>query len=397
MVLEKLAISKELGVPIDGHAPGLRGEQAKAYFAQGIETDHECFTLEEALEKAALGVKILIREGSAARNFEALSDLFLHHPDKIMFCSDDKHPDDLLVGHINLLVSRALAKGYDFYDVLRAACIHPVEHYRLPLGLLKEGDPADFIVVDSLQDMKVFQTWRKGELVFERGGFCWSPQPLGELPNRFFAHYPAEEMYLTQAKNPEKTTVLCIDAIEGQLITKGREIKLSVVDGWIIPNQESDVLHLTVVNRYKEASPANAFISGFGLKNAAISSSVAHDSHNIVAVGSHASFLKKAVDALMHSNGGISIAWEGGCEVVPLPIAGLMSAEKGEVVAARYQELTHIARELGSTPRAPFMLLSFMALLVIPELKLSDLGLFNGLTFAFTPLEVSSELQVDSQ
>jgi adenine deaminase len=314
-----------------------------------------------------------------------------------MFCSDDKHPDDLLVGHINLLVSRAMAKGYNFYDVLRAACVRPVEHYRLPLGLLREGDPADFIVVDSLNDMKVFQTWRKGELVFERGGFCWSPQPLGELPNRFFAHYPAEEMYLTQAKNPEKTTVLCIDAIEGQLITKGREIKLSVVDGWIIPNQESDVLHLTVVNHYKEASPANAFISGFGLKNAAISSSVAHDSHNIVAVGSHASFLKKAVDALMHSNGGISIAWEGGCEVVPLPIAGLMSAEKGEVVAARYQELTHIARELGSTPRAPFMLLSFMALLVIPELKLSDLGLFNGLTFAFTPLEVSSELQVDSQ
>jgi len=388
MVLEKLALSKELGVPIDGHAPGLRGEQAKAYFAEGIQTDHECFTLEEAMEKAALGVKILIREGSAARNFEALIDLLRHYPSQVMFCSDDKHPDDLLVGHINLLVSRALAKGFDLFDVLRSASLHPVEHYGLPIGLLREGDPADFILVESLQKMNVLQTWRKGEIVFEKDRFQWSPPPVTDLPNRFSAHYPDAEQYLIPSQRVERTHVMVMDAIEGQLITKGRVVELEVKHGAIQADPGRNVLHISVVNRYKTVAPANAFIAGFGLKKAAIASSVAHDSHNIVAVGSHPELIKQAVDAVMEAGGGISIATDEGVNVLSLPIAGLMSPDKGEIVGNKYEYLTQLARQKGSTPKAPYMLLSFMALLVIPELKLSDLGLFDGLKFSFTDLEV---------
>jgi adenine deaminase len=387
VVHEKIRIAHELRVPVDGHAPGLRGEQAKNYFAAGIQTDHECFSYEEGLEKAELGVKILIREGSAARNFEALVPLFKSHPSQLMFCSDDKHPDDLLLGHINQLAARAIAAGYDFFGVLRAACINPVQHYGLPLGLLREGDPADFVVIDQLETMQVRQTWRRGECVFERGAHVWQPQPLSSLPNKFSAHYPEEKAYLPSSEKAGLVPVRVMKAIEGQLITKELREEIPVQDGFLLADPERDILHLSVINRYQQASPANAFIRGFGLKNAAIASSVAHDSHNVVAVASHPALMKKAVDAVMQAGGGISIAGPDFCEVLPLPIAGLMSAEKGEAVAEAYQRLSRKAVTCGSLPRAPFMLLSFLALLVIPELKLSDRGLFNGLAFEFVPLE----------
>lgn len=304
-----------------------------------------------------------------------------------MFCSDDKHPDDLLLGHINKLAARAIRMGYDFYDVLRAACLNPVLHYKLPLGLLREGNPADFIVLDNLEEMSVFQTWRKGECVFEKGSHCWNPEKLSSLPNKFEAHYPPEMAYLPDSSGNGFVSVRVIEAIEGQLITKELHENLSIENGRLSASPDKDILHLTVVNRYHSAAPANAFIRGFGLKTAAIASSVAHDSHNVVGVGPNPAFLKKAVDAVMKAGGGISIAGEDFCEVLPLPIAGLMSPDKGETVAAAYQELSKKARECGSLPSAPYMLLSFMALLVIPELKLSDRGLFNGLSFSFTPLE----------
>jgi len=389
MVKTKIDIAKSLGVPVDGHAPGLKGEQAKKYFAAGIETDHECFTLEEALEKAELGVKILIREGSAARNFEALIETIKHYPLQVMFCSDDKHPDDLLIGHINQLVARALAKGFDLFDVIRAATINPVSHYGLPVGLLQTGDPADFIVVESLEKMEVLQTWRKGELVFEKNNFNWEPEPINSRPNLFEAHFPDENQYEIKSKGVGNVKVRVIHAIEGQLITKEKIEGLQVMDGNIQPDQNRDILILSVVNRYRKAVPANAFISGFGLKNAAIASSVAHDSHNVVTVGSDPEWIKQAVDAIMKAGGGISIASASGVEVLPLPIAGLMSDKNGVWVAAQYEKLTQLARNEGSTPRAAFMLLSFMALLVIPELKLSDLGLFDGLKFEFVKVEIS--------
>ena len=387
MVKEKISIAHELGVPVDGHAPGLRGEQAAAYFAAGIQTDHECFSFEEGLEKARLGVKILIREGSAARNFDALVPLFKSHPEQLMFCSDDKHPDDLLLGHINKLAARAIRLGYDFYDVLLAACLNPVMHYGLPLGLLREGDSADFVIIDNLEEMSVLQTWRNGECVFEKGSHCWKPEKLSSIPNKFTAHFPEEMAYVPSGQKTGPVPVRVIEAIEGQLITKELQEELHSQNGHLFAFPEKDVLHLTVVNRYHAAAPANAFIRGFGLKNAAIASSVAHDSHNVVGVGPNPAFLKKAVDAVMKAGGGISIAGEDFCEVLPLPIAGLMSPDKGEIVAAAYQLLSRKARECGSLPSAPYMLLSFMALLVIPELKLSDRGLFNGLSFTFTPLE----------
>ncbi len=386
-VAEKISLAHALGVPVDGHAPGLRGEQAKTYFQAGIETDHECFTLEEAMEKAALGVKILIREGSAARNFEALVPLFRHYPNQILFCSDDKHPDDLLEGHINRLASRAIALGYDRFDVLRAACIHPVEHYRLPIGMLKPGDPADFVVVDSPDELRVLQSWRKGICVYEKGKTEWQPPVLTEAPNFFEAHFPDEDAYLPATSQTERTRAWIMDAIEGQLITKSRLVELEVHQGHILADPGRDILHLAVVNRYQKADPGLGFISGFGLKQAALASSVAHDSHNVVAVGSHSRLIKLAVDAVMREGGGIALASDEEVLVLPLPIAGLMSLEPGETVAQAYLHLTQLAGKLGSTPRAPFMLLSFMALLVIPELKLSDKGLFDGQKFAFRKLE----------
>jgi adenine deaminase len=387
MVAEKIRIAKDLGVPLDGHAPGLRGEQAKAYFAAGMQTDHECFSYDEGLEKAELGVKILIREGSAARNFDALVTLFKSHPQLLMFCSDDKHPDDLLLGHINKLAARAIRLGYDKFDVLRAACLHPVEHYGLPLGQLRPGDPADFVVIDNLEEMAVCQTWRSGQCVYERGKHCWQAEQKPDLPNKFHAHFPEVTSYLLTSEKTGTVAVRVIEAIEGQLITKEQQHPIPADNGFLMAVPEKDILHLSVVNRYQTAPPANAFIHGFGLKNAAIASSVAHDSHNVVAVGSSPALLKKAVDAVMQAGGGISLAGENFCEVLPLPIAGLMSPENGEAVAEAYLKLSQKARECGSLPSAPYMLLSFMALLVIPELKLSDRGLFNGISFSFTPVE----------
>lgn len=389
-VAAKIKVAKELGKPVDGHAPGLRGEQAKAYFAAGIETDHECFTLEEARDKAALGVKILIREGSAARNFEALIPIMKEYPAQVMFCSDDKHPDDLLVGHINQLVCRALKLGYDRFDVLRAATVHPMNHYKLPCGQLRVGDLADFMVFDGFENMTVLATYFNGEKVFDREGVSWKPQPITDTPNAFYSYYPDEIAYQVASNASGKTQVRVIEAIEGQLITQQKEEWLLVQNGQILPDPERDILKLTVVNRYKEAPPAIAFITGFGLKEAAIASSVAHDSHNIVAVGIGDGLIKKAVDAVMNAKGGVALAFADGVEVLPLPIAGLMSDQTGAFAGAHYEQLTFLARQYGSTPKAPFMLLSFMALLVIPFLKLSDLGLFHGGDFRFVDLEMST-------
>jgi adenine deaminase len=387
-VMSKIRLSQKIGKPVDGHAPGLRGEQAKNYFKAGIETDHECFTLEEAMEKASLGVKILIREGSAARNFDDLIEVIRHFPRQVMLCSDDKHPDDLVLGHINRLVARALKKGYDFFELLRAATINPVLHYKLPLGLLKEGDSADFIVVENLEEMKVLQTWRKGELICENGHCHWIPNPLSALPNQFFAHFPEEEAYCIPSTQSEKIQINCIEALEGQLITKKSQKDLSVKNGMIQADPDQDVLHISVINRYAQALPANAFISGFGLKEGAIASSVAHDSHNVVVVGTSPFWMKKACDLIMKNQGGISLVNANESLVFPLPIAGLMSDKSGLEVAKAYEKLNLASQKMGAIPKAPFMLLSFLALLVIPELKLSDKGLFDGLKFEFCEVKI---------
>ena len=383
-VLKKIAWAKHYNKPVDGHAPGLRGEDLDKYIVEGIYTDHECFTYEEGLEKLQKGMKVIVREGSAAKNFEALINLLPEHYENMMFCSDDKHPDDLLLGHINQLCERAVAKGMDVFKVLKAACINPVEHYNLDVGTLNEGDDADFIVVKDLQKFEVLQTYINGELVAENG-------------KSFVEHVDFEVLnnFDTNAKNvadfefhsaSEKIRV--IEALDGELVTNEIEADSLIKDGNLVSDVANDVLKMTVVNRYQNAEPSIAFIKNFGLNDGAIASSVGHDSHNIIAVGVSDELICKAVNLLIENKGGVCAVTSTEEKVVPLPVAGIMSDKPAVEIGKAYAELDAMAKQLGSKLRAPYMTLSFMALLVIPSLKLSDKGLFDGNTFKFTSLEV---------
>lgn len=389
-VMAKIAEARRLGKPIDGHAPGLRGDDARRYFAAGITTDHECFTYEEGREKALLGVKILIREGSAARNFEALWPLLREFPEQIMLCSDDKHPDELLRGHIDRLVARAVAKGCDLFDTLRAACLHPVEHYRLPVGLLRSGDPADFIRVTDLTDFKVQETWINGQCVAAQGISRLLHQS-GGTPNQFAAlPKSAADFHL---KSLHQTGIVrAIVARDGEIVTGRAEAHARVQDGLLLPYPAHDLLQIAVINRYApSAQPALGFVRGFGMQRGALASSVAHDSHNIVAVGTDAAALCTAVNAVIEARGGISATnGAGDTRVLPLPIAGLMSPGDGYELAQNYARLDAWTKEtLGCTLQAPFMALSFLALPVIPSLKMTDLGLFDVDKFDFEAVEIA--------
>ncbi|MDB5199737.1 MAG: ade [Chitinophagaceae bacterium] len=383
-VMNKIASAKKYNKPVDGHAPGLRGEQAKKYIDAGISTDHECFTKEEALDKLKYGMKILIREGSAAKNFEALIELLNDYPEMIMFCSDDKHPDSLVEGHINLLCQRAVAKGIDVFKVLQAACINPVEHYKMNVGLLREGDTADFIVVEDLEDFKVVETYINGELVAERGA-SKVKSARSEVINNFNCEeeeIPDFRFHISSRIWGDKSQIEVIEALDGQLITNKIIMAPKIINDEIISDAENDILKMVVVNRYKNAPVAKAFVKNFGLKHGAIASSVAHDSHNIIAVGVDDESICRAVNLVIKEKGGVSCVGNQDL-ILPLSVAGLMSNEDGYKVAELYTAIDKAAKELGSTLAAPFMTLSFMALLVIPHLKLSDLGLFDGDKFEF--------------
>ena len=383
MVLSKLKIAKDLGKPIDGHAPGLRGKDAQKYVAAGISTDHECFTLEEAAEKLKLGMKILIREGSAAKNFEALIPLLPENADRMMLCSDDKHPDDLIEGHINQLVARALKKGCDLFDVLKVACVNPVEHYGLNVGLLRVGDPADFIVTDDLENFKIKATFIDGKLVAENGHSKIESVPA-EIVNNFHIKPQKKEAFLI----PEKgKNIRIIKALNGEIVTESFVAEAKIEKGFALSNIEKDILKIAVVNRYFDAPISAAFIHGFNLKKGAIASCVGHDSHNIIAVGTNDDSICRAVNLIVENKGGISAVSDAESKVLPLPVAGIMTNENGYEVAKNYSEIdAFVKAKLGSTLTAPFMTLSFMALLVIPSLKLGDKGLFDGTAFEFTEL-----------
>ena len=373
-LLAKIRHAIALGKPVDGHCPGLSGAELEAYAAAGITTDHECSRLEEALEKIDLEMKILIREGSAARNFETLAPLLLAHPEQCMFCSDDKHPDALLTGHINRLVARAVDMGFDLFAILRAASWNPVQHYRLKPPMLRVGDDATFLLVENLRDFAVRETWIAGALV-ARDGECLLPSHRSEQPNRFHSRTLAEEDFRLA---PSGKNVRVIEVDDGQLITRAGLFPASSLS-----DPDSDVLKLCVVNRYHDAPPALAYARHIGLRRGALASTVAHDCHNIVAVGASDRDLCRAVNALMETRGGCVAVDGDRIEVLPLPIAGLMSPEPIADVAAGYARLTAMARSMGSGLEAPFMTLSFLALLVIPSLKLSDRGLFDGEAFRF--------------
>jgi len=382
-VMKKIAAAHTVNKPVDGHAPGLRGSKAKQYIDAGISTDHECFTAEEALDKLQCGMKILIREGSAAKNFEALIGLLNNFPEMMMFCSDDKHPDSLVAGHINQLCSRAVAKGIDVFNVLRAACINPVLHYKTNVGLLRPGDAADFIVVNNLEQFEVLQTYINGKLVAENGrSLIDTKQPVSaKSVNNFNARPTTPQDFVIAWKNEK--TIPVIEALDGQLITHKITRPPKTAGGRIISDIENDILKIVVVNRYMQAPVAKAFIKNMGLLQGAIASSVAHDSHNIVAVGADDESICRAVNLVIEKKGGISCAANEAEMVLGLPVAGLMSNENGYDVANAYTAIDAMSKSLGSKLTAPFMTLSFMALLVIPHLKLSDKGLFDGDLFEF--------------
>lgn len=382
-VAQKLALAKKYGKPVDGHAPGLTGELAEKYVRAGISTDHECYTLEEAVEKIRYGMKILIREGSAAKNFEALSDLITEYPEMVMLCSDDKHPNDLVSGHINQLVKRAFSLGYDKMKVLRCATYNPVKHYRLDAGLLQQGDPADFILVDDLENFTILATYVNGRKVAENGKTLIPSVPVIPV-NQFHAKPVKTEDIVVR---PGGKRIRVMKAIDGQLVTEELIVDARIENNEVKTDLEHDVLKIVVMNRYFPAPPAVGFVKGFGLRSGAIASCVAHDSHNIIAVGTDDESIVAAINAIVSSQGGISVASGDEVLVLPLPVAGIMSDEDGYKVAGLYKNLNEqVKKKLKTTLKAPFMTLSFMALLVIPDLKLSDKGLFNGKKFSFTGL-----------
>ena len=387
-VLQKIASSLTTGKPVDGHAPGLRGDLARKYIEAGITTDHECFTAAEALEKLKYGMKIIVREGSAAKNFDALINLLHEYPDMMMFCSDDKHPDSLVKGHINELCARSVAKGIDVFKVLKAACVNPVLHYKLGVGLLKEGDPADFVLVKDLASFTVLQTYIDGQLVADGGKSMIHRSAdagtSGKI-NNFHCAPKSEQDFEVIASLTDKNQIPVIGVIDGQLITEKLVNAPKIINDRVVSDPENDILKIVVVNRYTESvtDVAKGFIKNFGLKKGALASSVAHDSHNIVAVGVDDASLCKAVNLIISAKGGISCVTADEEMIVKLPIAGLMSDDDGYNVAKSYTDIDAMAKRLGSTLSAPFMSLSFMALLVIPHLKLSDLGLFDGDDFEF--------------
>jgi len=379
-VLKKIKAAHRNGKPVDGHAPGLMGEDAEAYIKQGISTDHECFTAEEARDKLIHHMKIAIREGSAAKNFEALIELFNDHPHMLMFCSDDKHPDNLVEGHINLLVKRALEKGYPFFDVLHAACILPIDHYQLSVGSLQLEDSADFAIYKDLVDWKPVATFINGQKVAEAGQALIPSIPVAIVNN--FNCRPISTHQIQVRSSGKQIRV--IEALDGQLITNELHVEPLVIDGFIESDTNRDLLKLVMVNRYASTKPAIGFIKNFNLKRGAIASSVGHDSHNIIAVGTNDKDIVKAINLVIEAKGGVCAVHQDEQQILPLPIAGLMSDQDGYEVAKAYTAIDAFAKGLGSTLDAPFMTLSFMGLLVIPSLKLSDKGLFNGTVFEFT-------------
>ena len=378
-VIQKIKAAHAIGKPVDGHAPGLMGDLAKQYIEAGISTDHECFTIEEAVDKLSFGMHILIREGSAAKNFEALYELIDDHPKKVMLCSDDKHPDSLLEGHINQLCARAVAKGINVFNVLRAACINPVIHYQLPTGFARVNDPANLILVEDLEAFKVIETYIDGQLVAKDGHALI--EAIQATPINQFNAQPItlSDLQLAVASYPNSDgKVPVIHAIDGQLITNLVWEAPTIIDNAIIADIEKDVLKVVVYNRYHAAKPKIGLIQSFGFKTGAIASTVAHDSHNIIAVGVDDESILKAINLVVHEKGGISCVQGSESKVIGLPVAGLMSNADPYQVANDYIEIDKMAKSLGTQLGSPFMTLSFMALLVIPHIKMSDLGLFDG-------------------
>lgn len=383
-VLKKIKYAHLANKPVDGHAPGLSGESLEKYAEQNITTDHECTTVEEAINKINKGIKIQIREGSAAKNFENLFPLLELHPTKIMFCTDDCHPDDLIKGHINKIVSRAISKGANVFDVISAATKNPKEHYNLDVGLLQVGDPGDFIIVNNLTDFDVSKTYINGDIVYENDRVLIEKQSENS-PNNFKCK-PITAANIAVPGNGKKIQVIV--AKDGDLLTGKKIEEPTVKNGQIVSDVNRDILKIVIVNRYIDSKPQVGFIKNFNLKKGAIAGSIAHDSHNIIAIGTSDSEIVNAINIVIENKGGIVACDENKTKQLKLDVAGLMSTDEAESVAKKYYEVHTMAKEMGSKLTAPFMTMAFMALLVIPELKIGDKGLFDVIKFDFTSLFV---------
>ncbi len=385
-IWDKINYANKLGKPIDGHAPMLQGEDLKKYASANITTDHESSTLKEATDKIKLGIKLQIREGSAAKNFTALYRLIDLHPDDVMLCSDDLHPDDLAKGHINLLIKRGLNYDVNFFNILRTATYNPIKHYNLDVGLLQKGDSADFIVVEDLKYLKIKKTYISGELVYDGKNVFIEAKNTIKI-NKFNCTKITEKDIIVKA---EANKINVIEAYDGELTTKKVELNAKIIDGNIVSNTKKDILKIVVLNRYsKKSKPMVGFIRGFNLKKGAISSTIAHDSHNIIAIGTSDKEIVQAINALCDSKGGIVVSENEKIDILKLNIAGIMTDEPGEIVAEKYKDLNKKAKKLGTKFNSPFMTLAFMALLVIPEIKIGDKGLFD--VSQFSPISLFPE------
>ena len=380
--MKKIEIARKHGKPVDGHAPGLIGKELKKYAGAGISTDHECFSMKEALEKIKIGMMVQIREGSAAKNFDELAGLMDRYPDKCMLCSDDKHPDDLVKGHINEMVKRAVKKKINLFNILKAACLNPVIHYKLDVGLLRKGDPADFIVVDNLKNFNILCTCINGKMVAKKGKTLLKRKMVKAI-NKFKSREKKIQEFLIK---PREGRINVIEAQDGQLITRRKLEEPKVSYGKVVSDPSRDILKIAVVNRYKDSKPSVGFVKNFGLKRGAIASSVSHDSHNVIGVGTDDRELCRAINLIIRSRGGICAVSGNMKKVLPLPIGGIISKLSFDKVSQKYEEIDRLAKKLGSELKSPFMTLSFMALPVIPEIKITDKGLFDVNRFKFIDL-----------
>lgn len=383
-VIEKIKIAKEVNKPVDGHAPGIIGEKLKRYIEAGISTDHESISLAEAREKIERGMKIQIREGSAARSLDKMHYLLAEKPDRLMICSDDLHPEMLEKGHINLLVKRLLGYGYDIFDILKIVIINPVIHYGLDTGMLRKGDKADFIIIDNPEEFNVLETWINGKKVYDGKNILFESPVVRPLNNFNSTPVKADDIKLSKKKGK----VRVIDAVDGELVTGVYEWEIKERKGMLQPDTDKDILKIVVKDRYKDSDPSVAFVKGFGLKKGAFASSIAHDSHNIIAVGADDRSICRAINGVIEMAGGLVVSDQDKCSDIPLEIGGIMADVPCGTMAERYDKLTNIVQNMGCQLKSPFMTLSFMALLVIPELKLGDRGLFDVNKFEFVDLYI---------
>ena len=375
-VLAKIAVTKKHQKPVDGHAPLLSGEGLCKYVRAGISTEHECTTKTEVTEKRKLGMKVMLRQGSSAKN---LKDLIGAGGDFLV--SDDKHPEDLIKGHVDLMVKEAIKLGLDPVEAVEMVTINPASHYKLNNGSISPGRSADLIVVDDLENLNVKKVFIKGKLVAQDNKPLFPVKPI-KIDNSFIVHSKSPSDFEISSKNEEER-VNVIEVIEGQLITGESEAVLKVDDSYLQPDLEEDILKIAVVERYGHNRISNAFVNGFRLQKGAIASSVAHDSHNIIVVGTTASDMVDVVNHLIKNGGGLVASADGKINSLKLSIAGLMSNENAETVSFKLKVLKEKVKSMGCKLDSPFMTLSFMALLVIPQLKISDLGLFDGEKFQF--------------